>query len=129
MFPRGCTACSLESIRPVSGVSVVSTSQLLQKDKTLALLYNHILNVSAHIKEPCDLLCHSDEAHIVFRVAACLGVTNYVNSILLSLQPSGQEVSISHILTVVHTMNNKQKWKSSLLLENKYLNRTNTSCN
>lgn len=34
MFPRGCTACSLERILPVSGVSVVSTSQLLRSSYT-----------------------------------------------------------------------------------------------
>lgn len=32
MFPHGCTACSFDSILPVSGVSVVSTSQLLQRE-------------------------------------------------------------------------------------------------
>lgn len=31
MFPRGCTACSLDRILAVSGVSVVNTSQLLQR--------------------------------------------------------------------------------------------------
>ena len=34
MFPIGCTACSLDSILPVSGVSVVSTSQLLHRHIT-----------------------------------------------------------------------------------------------
>lgn len=37
MLPRGCTACSLDSILPVSGVSVVSTSQLLHVDRTVVL--------------------------------------------------------------------------------------------
>lgn len=32
MLPRGCTACNLDRILAVSGVSVVSTSQLLQRD-------------------------------------------------------------------------------------------------
>lgn len=31
------------------------------------------------------LLCHGDEAHVVFWVAPCFGVTDDVNSILLSL--------------------------------------------
>lgn len=38
MFPRGCTACSLDSILPVSGVSVVSTSQLLHRYITLRVI-------------------------------------------------------------------------------------------
>lgn len=109
MFPRGCTAWSLDSILPVSGVSVVSTSQLLHREKTLLPLYWHILNVSTVIPSHCLLLCHGDEAHIVFRVAASLGVTNNINCILLSLQPGGQKVSIAHVLTVVHTKE-KQKY-------------------
>ena len=36
IFPLGCTVCSFERIRPVSGVSVVSTSQLLQHRHTHA---------------------------------------------------------------------------------------------
>lgn len=50
-----------------------------------------------------DSLCHGDEAHIVFRVAAGLRVTNNINCILLSLESGGKKVSISHVLTVVHT--------------------------
>ncbi len=106
MFPRGCTACSLDSILPVSGVSVVNTSQLLDMNITLALLCEHILNVSALIHIHCILLCHGNEAHIVLRVAAGLGVTDNVNCVLLSLQPGGQKVSIAHVLTVVHTKKN-----------------------
>lgn len=34
IFPLGCTVCSFERIRPVSGVSVVNTSQLLQHKHT-----------------------------------------------------------------------------------------------
>lgn len=55
------------------------------------------------------LLGHGDEAHVVLRVAAGLGVTNNIDSILLCLQSRGQKVSIAHILTVVHT---KTKYKT-----------------
>lgn len=109
MFPRGCTACSLDSILPVSGVSVVSTSQLLHRDITLLLLDYHILGVTTIIQIHCFLLCHGDEAHVVFRVAAGLRVTNNINCILLSLQPGGQKVSISHVLTVIHTVKYEQR--------------------
>lgn len=102
MLPRGCTACSLDSILPVSGVSVVSTSQLLHTEKTIALLCT-ILNVRAQIKVQRLLLCHGDEAYVIFWVTAGLGMTNNINCILLSLQPSGQEVPITHVLTIVHT--------------------------
>lgn len=33
IFPLGCTVCSFDRIRPVSGVSVVNTSQLLQRKR------------------------------------------------------------------------------------------------
>lgn len=48
------------------------------------------------------LLCHCDQAHVVFGVAARLGVADDVDRVLLSLKPCWQEVSISHVLTVVH---------------------------
>lgn len=67
------------------------------------ILLHCILNVSTLIEMPCFLLCHGDEAHIVFWVAAGLGMTNNINCVLLSLQSGGQKVSIAHILTVVHT--------------------------
>lgn len=35
------------------------------------------------------LLGQCDEAHVVLRVAAGLGVTDYIDSILLGLQPGG----------------------------------------
>lgn len=41
---------------------------------------------------PCPLshvLGQCDEAHVVLRVAAGLGVTYYVDSVLLGLQPGG----------------------------------------
>lgn len=48
MFPHGCTACSFDSILPVSGVSVVSTSQLLQSESQHLCYhrFNPILNLS-----------------------------------------------------------------------------------
>lgn len=81
---------------------MVSTSQLLHGDKTAALL-GDVLNARTQSEAQSSLLCHGDEAHVIFRVAAGLGVTNNINCILLSLQPGGQKISISHVLTVVHT--------------------------
>lgn len=34
IFPLGCTVCSLDRIRPVSGVRVVRTSQLLEEKQS-----------------------------------------------------------------------------------------------
>lgn len=50
------------------------------------------------------VLGQCDEAHIVLGVAAGLGVTYDVDSVLLGLQPGGQEVPIPHVLTVIHTV-------------------------
>ena len=80
-----------------------------QSHNTPLLLDYHILNVTTLIQTHCLLLCHGDEAHVVFRVAAGLRVTHNDNCILLSLQPGGQKVSISHVLTVVHTKEHKQQ--------------------
>lgn len=55
------------------------------------------------------LLCHCDQAHVVFGVAARFGVANDVDRVLLSLKPCWQEVSISHVLTVVHTGKEKSE--------------------
>lgn len=62
-----------------------------------------------------QLLCHGDQAHVVFRVAARFGVANDVHRILLSLKPCGQKVSISHVLTVVHARKNKKQNKTVVL--------------
>ena len=48
---------------------------------------------------------HGHEAHIILWVGSCLGMTDEVDSILLSLQSGGYKVSISHEVTVVHTEN------------------------
>lgn len=104
MFPRGCTACSLDRILAVSGVSVVSTSQLLHRGHFCHTLT--FLQACTYNPPPlyCEwLLCHGDQANVVFRVAACFGVANDVDRVLLSLKPRGKEVSISHVLTIVHT--------------------------
>lgn len=85
---------------------MVSTSQLLHRDIALVLLYGHILSICTLIQTHCLLLCHGDEAHVVFRVSAGLGVTNNINCVLLSLKPGGQKVSIAHVLTIVHTKKN-----------------------
>lgn len=42
IFPLGCTVCSFERIRPVSGVSVVNTSQLLQEKHTALKLFENL---------------------------------------------------------------------------------------
>ena len=43
IFPLGCTVCSFERIRPVSGVSVVNTSQLLpEKHAAVKLLFKNL---------------------------------------------------------------------------------------
>ena len=49
------------------------------------------------------LLGHCDEADVVLWVAAGLGVTDDIHCVLLGLQSCGQEVSITHVFTVVHT--------------------------
>lgn len=54
-------------------------------------------------KQQHGLLGHSDEADVVLRVAAGLGVAHDVDGILLSLESCGQKVSVPHVLAVVHT--------------------------
>lgn len=70
---------------------------------TLCYNTNIFLHASTPIQTQSLLLCHGDEAHVVFRVGTCFGVTNNINCVLLSLQPGGQKVSIAHVFTVVHT--------------------------
>lgn len=45
------------------------------------------LNLKTSSDKQCEmtLLCHSDEAHVVFWIASCFRVANDVDSILLSL--------------------------------------------
>lgn len=108
MFPRGWTACSLDRILAVSGVSVVSTSQLLQRGRVFCCCYTQTSLQACALNSRCItifqwLLCHRDQAHVVLGVAARFGVADDVDRVLLSLKPCWQEVSISHVLTVVHT--------------------------
>lgn len=51
MVPCGCTAWSFESMRPVSGVKVVRTSQLLLKTNICVLLnaYNNVHQICASV--------------------------------------------------------------------------------
>lgn len=87
----------------MSGVSVVSTSQLLHTWVENYAIIIVTQNTSTPIQIEQLLLCHGDQTHIIFRVATGFGVTNYINCILLGLEPGGQKVTIAHVLTVVHT--------------------------
>lgn len=82
-------------MRPESGVSVVSTSQLLEQiSSQLQCIHWTCIGEppkKSPVGEPFEgfLLGHGDEAHVVLGVAACFRVTNDVNGILLSLQSRG----------------------------------------
>lgn len=84
--------------------SVLSTLRSCCREAIFVTLWHSYKPVCTNTQHYFQqLLCHCDQAHVVFRVAACFGVANDVDRVLLSLKPCGQEVSISHVLTVVHT--------------------------
>ncbi len=93
MTPLGWTAWSFDRILPVSGVSVVRTSQLLQHTHThsgspvsIDFVTFVPVNKTNRLNQIFILLGQSDEPHVVFGVSSSFWVTDDVDSVLLGLK-------------------------------------------